>query len=61
MPHDADILRTYLALFERMLPSDAILAAAKVLRFMADEIKRQVARDGCDDARVECNGPVSNR
>jgi hypothetical protein len=38
---DPETLRTYAALFEKMLPSEASFAAAKALRFQADEIERQ--------------------
>jgi hypothetical protein len=38
---DPETLRVYAPLFEKMLPSDATCAAARALRFMADEIKRR--------------------
>jgi hypothetical protein len=42
---DPQTLRAYAAIFDRMLPSDATLAAARALRFQADEIERQSAVD----------------
>jgi hypothetical protein len=40
-PDDPAALRGFAAIFDRMTPSDATLAAARALRFMADEIERQ--------------------
>jgi hypothetical protein len=38
---DPKTFRAYAALFERMVTSDATLAAAKALRFQTDEIERR--------------------
>jgi hypothetical protein len=40
-----ETLRTYAALFDRMVPSEATCAAARALRFMANEIERRQGRD----------------
>jgi hypothetical protein len=41
-PHgQPETLRSYAANFERMLPSEATLAAAKALRFQTNEIMRR--------------------
>jgi hypothetical protein len=56
-----DTLRTYAALFEKMLPSDATCAAARALRFMADEIERRIviAKPSADHQANALNGAAS--
>jgi hypothetical protein len=39
---DPETLRSYALLFDRMVPSEASLAAARALRFQADEIERRI-------------------
>jgi hypothetical protein len=41
----------YAALFEKMLPSDATRAAARALRFQADEMERRSVREQESDVR----------
>jgi hypothetical protein len=47
---DLETLLTYAALFEGMVPSDAACAAARALRFQADEIERRSASSETVDA-----------
>jgi hypothetical protein len=54
MTDDPEGLRTYAAIFDKMIPSDATLAAAKALRFQADEIERRQSGIEVADTAGRC-------
>jgi hypothetical protein len=59
LPDNPATLRAYAAIFDRMTPSTATLAAVRALRFMAEEVERRSAMPSADHQANAFNGAAA--